>query len=74
MSCCQWISPGPTFEAVDAKARTAVIVLTPPQASSPRLDHDRTRMLAMTESGLWAITSGANRSAGKQVHRRGTDA
>jgi hypothetical protein len=68
---------GATFEAVDPAAHTAVIALPSPQASSPRLDHDRTRMLAMTESGLWAITPGDNRTSAaviEQAYREAQEA
>ena len=43
---------------VDPQARTAVLVLPPPRVQSVRLDHERTRLLGVWSSGLWAITPG----------------
>ncbi len=43
------------FEQVDIEKRTAVLVLAPPQASSPRLDHDRTKLFAVSVYGLWEL-------------------
>lgn len=43
------------FEAVDASNRTAVLVLPPPRATNPRLDHDRTRLFAVSPYGVWQI-------------------
>jgi hypothetical protein len=37
----------------DAK-RFAVIVLTPPRTSRPRIDHARTRLVRIEKDGLWA--------------------
>jgi hypothetical protein len=47
------------FDQVDATHRTAQLILPPPQASSARVDHDRSRLFALTSDGLWAITPGA---------------
>lgn len=44
--------------AVDEKARTAVLTLPPPCIQSVRLDHERTWLLGVWSSGLWAITPG----------------
>ena len=46
------------LSAVDDKARTAVLTLPPPRVQSVRLDHERTRLLGIWSSGLWAITPG----------------
>ena len=46
---------GARFEAVDAAARRAVLVLAQPRITSPRLDQERTRRFAVTQSGLWTI-------------------
>lgn len=46
------------FESVDAVRRRAVLLLPQPQIQSPRLDHERTRLFAVAESGLWQITPG----------------
>jgi hypothetical protein len=43
------------FEAVDGHSRTAILLLPQPQVSRPRLDHDRTRLFAITWHGLWQI-------------------
>ena len=44
------------FESVDAAARKAILVLPQPRVTSPRLDHDRTRIFAITQTGLWQLT------------------
>jgi len=46
------------FESMNAEVRTAVLVLPQPQVSSPRVDHERTRLYAVGESGLWKIIPG----------------
>jgi len=46
------------FDSVNAEGRTAVLVLPQPQVSSPRVDHDRTRLLSVGEQGLWKIVPG----------------
>jgi hypothetical protein len=46
------------LEAVDPAARTAVLVLSPPAVTSPRVDHERTRLYAVNESGLWRVVPG----------------
>jgi hypothetical protein len=46
------------FEQVDRNQHTAVLVLPAPSASSARVDHDRTRLFALSTDGLWAITPG----------------
>ena len=43
---------------VNQQARTAVLILPPPRVQSVRLDHERTRLLGVWSSGLWAITPG----------------
>src|SRR5687767_10978609 len=43
------------FESVDAGTRTAVLVLSEPEVTSPRLDHDKTRVFVAAEYGLWAL-------------------
>jgi hypothetical protein len=46
------------FENVDEESRQAVLVLKPPVASRPRLDHDRTRLWALDRTGLWQLMPG----------------
>jgi hypothetical protein len=46
------------FEAVDAAARTATLAAPDPAASRPRLDHGRSRVVAVRSDGLWAVTPG----------------
>jgi Protein of unknown function (DUF4230) len=48
------------FERVDQARRTAVLVLPAPSASSARVDHDRTRLFALSTDGLWTITPGTS--------------
>jgi hypothetical protein len=46
------------FEHVDNANCTAVLILPAPQPSCARVDHDRSRLFALTFDGLWAITPG----------------
>ena len=46
------------FTSVDRANRTAVLVLAQPRVSSPRLDHRRTKLFALSTSGLWQVTPG----------------
>ena len=46
------------LERVDTKARTAVLVLPQPQVTSPRLDHERTRLFDISAHGLWMLVPG----------------
>jgi hypothetical protein len=46
------------FDQVDRAHCTALLLLPPPQASCARVDHDRSRLFALTADGLWAITPG----------------
>jgi hypothetical protein len=55
------------FSMVDNIARTAVLQLPQPQASSPRLDHERTKVFAVSESGLWQITPGAGQTSAEVI-------
>jgi hypothetical protein len=43
---------------VNQEARTAVLTLPPPRVQSVRLDHERTRLIGVWPSGLWAIAPG----------------
>jgi len=43
------------FEQLDDEAKRATIVLPAPRAQSPRLDHARTRIYAITTSGMWSL-------------------
>jgi hypothetical protein len=62
------------FTAVDPAAKTCVVVLPKPVAASPRLDHDRTRLFAVTESGLWRVTLGDGATHAAVVERAYRDA
>jgi len=55
------------FEAVDGAARTAVLVLPAVRAAGPRVDHDRTRVVAVTDEGLWAVVPGDGGARGRAV-------
>jgi hypothetical protein len=57
------------FEAVDDAARTAVLVLPQPRARSPRLDHEKTKVFAVSQSGLWQIAPGGGQATGKVIDR-----
>lgn len=43
---------------VNQQARTAVLTLPSPRVQSVRLNHERTRLLGVWTTGLWAITPG----------------
>lgn len=62
------------FEGVNTTARTAVLVLAQPQVTSPRLDHERTRVFAVTETGLWQIAPGEGQASAAIVQRAYRDA
>ena len=73
------------FASLDHAARTALLVLPHPRPLSPRLDHDRSRVYAIDETGLWAVTPGgdaakaavlaaAHRDAERLVATAGSDA
>jgi hypothetical protein len=52
------------FEAVDRLNRTATLVLAAPAVASPRVDHARTRVFAISTSGLWqAVPTDEGRAA-----------
>lgn len=52
------------FVDVDRAKQTAVLSLPTPHVSRPRLDHDKTRVLEMTRSGMWKFLPG---EAGESV-------
>ncbi|MDB5297289.1 MAG: hypothetical protein JWO31_3272, partial [Phycisphaerales bacterium] len=47
-----------TWEAVDERARAAVLVLPAPRAATARVDHAKTRVAAVAADGLWAVVPG----------------
>jgi hypothetical protein len=47
-----------TFESIDHAARRATLVLPPPMVGTPRVDHARTRLWAITHQGLWQVVPG----------------
>ena len=62
------------FESVSSSSRTAVLVLPQPQVTSPRLDHERTKVFAVSQSGLWQIAPGGGQTSGEVVDRGYRDA
>jgi hypothetical protein len=62
------------FEHVDVTARTATLVLPPPAATSPRVDHARTRVFAISTNGLWQVVPGGDEAAAAVVNRAYADA
>ena len=46
------------FDDVNPARRTATLVLKPPSATSPRVDHARTRVFSITTDGLWQLVPG----------------
>jgi hypothetical protein len=47
-----------TFESIDHAARRATLVLPLPTIGTPRVDHARTRLWAITHQGLWQVVPG----------------
>jgi len=47
------------FEDADSIQRAATLILPPPAPSSPRVDHQRTRLVYLAKEGLWLITPGS---------------
>jgi hypothetical protein len=62
------------FESVDRKRCTAVIVLPQPQVTSPRVDHERTWLFAVTQTGLWPMTPGGDQASAALLNRAYRDA
>jgi hypothetical protein len=62
------------LELVDHATRTATLILPQPHVDQPRVDHDRTRLILLSESGLWAITPGDGRTAPWVINRAYADA
>lgn len=46
------------IESADQDARTAVVVLPPPQVISARVDHEATRIFSVEATGLWSLVPG----------------
>jgi hypothetical protein len=57
------------FESVDTAAHTAVLVLPQPKVTSPRLDHERTKVFMVCQSGLWQIAPGGGQASGEVIDR-----
>jgi hypothetical protein len=62
------------FQSVDDAARTAVLLLPQPRVTSPRLDHERTKVFSLTQSGLWQVTPGGGQTSGQVIDRGYRDA
>ena len=62
------------FESVNEVTHTAVLVLPQPKVTSPRLDHERTRVFAVLQTGLWQIAPGGGQTSGEVVDRAYRDA
>jgi hypothetical protein len=50
------------LELVDHATRTATLILPQPHVDQPRVDHDRTRLVAISQTGLWTLTPGDGRT------------
>lgn len=46
------------FEQVDVAGHRAVLVLPQPKASPPRIDHSRSRVVLIRQTGIWRIVPG----------------
>jgi hypothetical protein len=62
------------FESADNAACTAVLLLPQPRVASPRLDHERTKVFAVSQSGLWQIAPGGGQTSGEVVDQGYRDA
>jgi hypothetical protein len=62
------------FESVNNGARTAELVLPQPRVTSPRLDHDKSKVFAVSQSGLWQIAPGGGQISGEVVDQGYRDA
>jgi hypothetical protein len=62
------------FEQVDRDNRRAVLHLPQPTVQSVRLDHERTKLLGVWESGLWTIVPGGEDADVAAVNRAMRDA
>lgn len=62
------------FESMDHAARTMVLVLPQPQVTSPRLDHERTKVFRVSQTGLWQIAPGGGQTSGDVIDRGYRDA
>ncbi len=47
-----------TFDSLDAERRCAVLILSQPTFSRPRLDHERTFIYRIDRTGLWKLPPG----------------
>lgn len=71
------------FDKVDPANKSLVVTLPTPKAGSPRVDLERTRLVALSTEGLWAVVPGhtadeatvdeAYRQAQAVVHRASLD-
>jgi hypothetical protein len=50
------------LESVDIATRRAVLILPPPTVGMSRVDHERTRLWAISHQGLWQIVPGERAS------------
>ena len=62
------------FESIDEIRHTAVLVLPSPTVKSPRLDHERTKLFALSEAGLWRVTPGDAKADAELINRAHRDA
>jgi hypothetical protein len=62
------------FEQVDRDARRAVLRLPQPRLQSVRLDHERTKLLGVWETGLWTIVPGGGDADTTAINRALRDA
>jgi hypothetical protein len=62
------------FDSLNTEARTVVLVLPQPQVTSPRLDHERTMVFRVLQTGLWQIAPGGGQTSGDVIDRGYRDA
>jgi hypothetical protein len=55
------------FELLDNSARTAVLDLPQPRATSPRVDHERTKVFSLQQTGLWQLAPAGGGTYGYAV-------
>ena len=57
------------FDSAEAHSRTAVLVLPPPGVRSPRLDHERSRLVCIGRSGLWRLVPDGERAEASALNK-----
>jgi hypothetical protein len=62
------------FESIDQSARSATLVLPRPSVQSAHLDQQRTKLVGVWPSGLWAVVPGGQQADVTTINRAYKDA